>query len=419
MVPVTSIPSEGDRVLLADATWVFLGKRLAHGGEGVIFAVQGGKVAKIYRPGRFSVMTLEKLRLMSAAKVAVDGACWPDALLHNERGEPVGFLMLEAAGFPLSTSVFVKPLLEKKLPKWTRTNLVRLAIRVAETVGALHRHGLVVGDINPNNILITPDGRVTLVDLDSAQVGDMPCLVGMASFTRPQRQGQPYASYLREREDDYFALSTLIFMILMPGKSPYSHAGGADPAENVRKRHFPYRTQSRAASGVPDGPWRYMWSHLSFRVKKAFEEAFMHDRPPSPRDWIEHLRAYEKALGAGRMDPEQGDVIFPTRFKRLSKDVEERYGIELESLVQVPCSNCSKLFDLSEEATRRHKVPVCPECLSDRRAKDQEEVSVPPAALEQDDGLSMSNSGSPSPASSGSNTAPSILAMTKHYLRNT
>ena len=63
-------------------------------------------------------------------------------------------------------------------------------------------------------------------------------------------------------------------MLLMPGKPPYSHAGGGDPAQNVRDRHFPYGFEKRGVA-VPDGQWRFIWSHFPHYLKQKFHEVFV------------------------------------------------------------------------------------------------------------------------------------------------
>jgi serine/threonine protein kinase/rRNA-processing protein FCF1 len=374
-VTVTFIPKAGDQVQTEAGIAVTLGKEIASGGEGTVYLAGQDKVAKIYKADRLSVLTLDKLKLMTANPVQVEGVCWPESLLYNRKLEPVGYLMPQAAGFSLDTSVFKKPLLLKKLPNWRRIDLVRLAIRVAEIVDGLHRHNVILGDINPNNILVMPEGRVTFVDLDSAQVADNPCPVGMVNFTRPQHHGKNFDSYLRDFDDDRFALAVMLFMILVPGKPPYSHAGGGEPGENIRKKNFPYPVGDKSASGMPDGPWRFIWSHLSRRLKEAFSKAFTEDNLHSPAQWIEVLRMYGQAIEKGFMDSEQGNDIFPNRGKRLSAEVQNRFNIQQEEMVGFSCQSCGKAFEIRRTKLERYTNPPkrCSDCR--KAVKLQEQLS--------------------------------------------
>src|SRR5207244_6415845 len=43
-----------------------------------------------------------------------------------------------------------------------------LAIQLAETLARLHDHGILHRDVNPTNVVVGPDDRLTLVDLGAA-----------------------------------------------------------------------------------------------------------------------------------------------------------------------------------------------------------------------------------------------------------
>ena len=98
---------------------------------------------------------------------------------------------------------------------------------------------IIIGDINPLNILVKSPTEVYFVDTDSYQVENYPCPVGTIEFTPPELQGKNYETFLRSFENEYFAIATLVFMILLPGKSPYTQQGGGDPAANIRAMEFP------------------------------------------------------------------------------------------------------------------------------------------------------------------------------------
>ena len=38
--------------------------------------------------------------------------------------------------------------------------------------------------------------------------------------------------------NENFAVATLLFMIMLPGKPPYSQQGGEDPVSNIMKMNF-------------------------------------------------------------------------------------------------------------------------------------------------------------------------------------
>lgn len=420
---VSIVPGDGATVRTVSGVELRLGAALASGGEGVVHKADPGRVAKIYKAGRFGRLTLAKLELMTSRPLAIEGVCWPEDIVLNDRQEPTGYLMRRASGFPLDTSVFKKPLLARKLPDWKRLDLVRLAIRVTEIVQALHAQNVVLGDINPNNILVAPDGAVTFVDLDSAQVENFPCPVGMINFTRAEHHGKAFDTWLRTFEDDRFALAVMLFMILVPGKPPYSHAGGGDPGENIRTRNFPYPFGGQKGAGIPDGPWGFIWSHLSRKVKDTFGAAFRNDVLPDPQEWLRVLRGYEAAIRDGFMDEEQGNEIFPTRRKRVRQEVQERYGFTQDEMVQFSCEACGKTFEWRKSVIKESgRTPQrCNDCQKawrlDRDAKaarqaQQQEAEAVTASRQQRAAAMQRRQApqrspfKPSPRATGGPTAP-------------
>ncbi|MFI9202424.1 class III lanthionine synthetase LanKC [Streptomyces sp. NPDC053048] len=59
--------------------------------------------------------------------------------------------------------------------------------RVEEALAALHRRGVVFGDLQPGNVLVRPDGRVCLVDFETAfdRSESFTPVMGTAGFTAP------------------------------------------------------------------------------------------------------------------------------------------------------------------------------------------------------------------------------------------
>ena len=77
--------------------------------------------------------------------------------------------------------------------------------------------------------------------------------------------------FLRTQQHENFAIATLLFMVLMGGKPPFSFQGGGDPRENIQARKFPY-TQSKR--DIPSGPYGYIWSYFPKDIAFAFGRAF-------------------------------------------------------------------------------------------------------------------------------------------------
>lgn len=305
-----------------------LGREIGSGGEGCIYEVleRKGLVCKVLHPDRRDASMFEKLKAMVARRdeLMTKSICWPHCLVA-ESGRPVGYLMPRASGKELQRSVFIPPLLRKMHPSWTRQNLVSLAEAVLQSISTLHRKGILLGDVNARNILVRDDCSISLIDCDSFQVGEFMCPVGSVPYLAPELIGLDLKRQRRTMEHENFAIATLMFMVLLPGKPPFSHRGGTDPASNVRKGHFPYPLGDYTTHDRPAGQWGYCWSHLPHAVKRTFHAAFgPHATPtsrPSVEDWMGQMQRYRRALDQGWVS----DVIFPSNFKVVRPEEMERH----------------------------------------------------------------------------------------------
>jgi hypothetical protein len=304
---ISRLPVEGDTVVGMTTGQVRLGRAVAAGGEGAIFETSiPSLVCKIYHAEQLTAGRREKLELMLSRAVNIRGVCWPTDLVLSGQGEFLGYLMPKAEGKILKTAVFAKKLLKRNFPHWTRDNLNQLAITILETIQSLHRLNVFIGDINPQNILVKDERTISLVDLDSAQVEGFPCLVGTETFTPAHRQGQRW-DYLRTADDELFAVTTLLFMILFPGNAPYTSQGGGEAAENIVAHKFAY---GRDADGRPPvGVWQFIWTHLRRDLQEDFTDVFRLDKRIPIGALIKHLRQEQKDIRDGKRNAD----IFPDK----------------------------------------------------------------------------------------------------------
>jgi DNA-binding helix-hairpin-helix protein with protein kinase domain len=357
---VSAVTVQGDIVRDEDGLQHRLTSLLGDGGEGKVFLTNTGLACKLYDSARLTEELKAKLQLMRTAQFARKGLCWPKSLASNKRGEFVGYLMDQARGKEIQKSVFIKPLLLQHFPGWDRRNLVDLTISILEIIQFLHSKNVLLGDINPRNILADNLGNVFFVDTDSYQIEDFACPVGTATFLAPELAGRQLSEVLRTLEHENFAVSTLVFMLLMPGKPPFSHAGGTDPAQNVLKRHFPYNLGEERGVNVPAGPWRYIWSNFPFYLKKQFYHIFKYGDPcPRVLDWLFLLKRYRNDLADGRISTTE---IFPTRLKQLNQQQVEEKGGKWLRCVNKECRNQNGGFYGEFKHHGPDVVRLCPEC---------------------------------------------------------
>ena len=351
-----------------------LKKKLAEGGEGSVYTTSlgGGFVAKIYRRDRLTSDRKGKIELMISKKIDCPGICFPEAVVLNGNGEFVGYLMREAKGYELGKSVFQPKLFLQKFKNWTKKDTIQLCITILEKIKYLNDRNVILGDINPANILVVSPKEVYFVDCDSYQVEGYPCPVGTVNFTPPEaQQWKDYKTNLRTQEMENFAIATLLFMIMLPGKPPYSAVGGESQSKNIINGDFPYPL-TEDTNKTPPGKWGFIWSHMSYKTKEAFFQTFKkgqkHFQPTrrlSTDEWIKVFETYHYSMANMIKNDPMSNDIFPTR-KKGENIVEYR-----------TCTSCHQKFGItrnrldweqrkSQQEGNTVRVEVCDDCKSNR-----------------------------------------------------
>ncbi len=359
-LPVSYVPVEGDDVMAErndEIKQIRLLEKLGAGGEGSVYSTNtNGLVAKIYKLEKITRLRYEKLKLMLSKNIDCAGVCFPTALILNQRKEFVGYLMKAASGWDLGKSVFIPMLLKKYFPNWTKIDTVQLCVTILQKLKYLHDRNIILGDINPYNILVVSPTEIYFVDTDSYQVEGFICPVGMPLFTAPELQNKKEYG-LRTFGNENFAVATLLFMIMHPGKPPYAMQDGLGIKENIINGDFSYPFRNLKTGKVPKGPWRFCWSHLTYRIKEAFYQTFRYDGTNHEESkrydtgyWLKLFEEYLSLLESGKFSAqdEEALLIFPTHFK---KDKNKTYA---------KCKLCGKEYD--EESLEQG---ICRTCLND------------------------------------------------------
>ncbi|HTJ72573.1 MAG TPA: class III lanthionine synthetase LanKC [Actinospica sp.] len=84
----------------------------------------------------------------------------------------------------------------------------RLWLQVADAVAACHARGIVIGDLSMTNILVTPDGRIRIIDLESAFHEGVEQGAGM--FTPGMATLRARTAKHGDRRTDYYALGGVL-----------------------------------------------------------------------------------------------------------------------------------------------------------------------------------------------------------------
>ncbi|MBI4757376.1 MAG: SUMF1/EgtB/PvdO family nonheme iron enzyme [Betaproteobacteria bacterium] len=315
--------------LTADGQPITLMQELGKGGEGVVYGVRecADQVAKVYHPSHRSRDREDKLQIMVAsppggapAPIPAGGGAvavaWPTGLLY-ERGRFAGYLMPKVSQSPDIFKLFNPQLRLKHYPWLDWRHLFAIARSLAQAVDHLHSHGVVVGDINQKNVLVSRNVQVMLVDTDSFQVRDprgkvFHCPVGVPDYTPPELQGVHLGSVERSEFHDRFGLAVVLFQLLMEGFHPFTgvpldpkfSATGEFYLYAIRHGIFPYQPGSRF-SPPPGAP---PFDALPPDLQNMFLRCFVigHQLPaqrPSAEEWVGALGMAEKRLVQCKSNP--------------------------------------------------------------------------------------------------------------------
>ena len=336
LLPDTAIPGAGDRVFIETAdsrVALQLGGLLGEGGEGSVYAMDGveSQVVKIFDKDHRTTHRKAKIELLLERALRAEGIGFPTGLITNADGAFVGYSMPKASGKELQATIMRPARFRRVYPNWTKADLVDVCISFLEKLEYLHSLNILLGDINPKNLMVDEHKDVWIIDADSWQVEGYPCPVGTAMFTASSITGD-YANSLRTVEEERFAVATMLFMILITGQFPYARAGadGGDFATLIREGKFAFQFQGVSNRDQPEGNWKFMWSHLTPPVKRLFWNTFQkeggsrYDRRPTASEWLAVFREYRSFFGSAHdFDPMSNDV-YPIRLKAFRPDTPIR-----------------------------------------------------------------------------------------------
>lgn len=355
--PDFSAPKTGDALTAVQrqkVSKVTLGKRIARGGEGFIFEVVPNSdigdncLAKIYKKSKLcksvenATQTLEKINHIVSNRYDCKGVPgnqkhnigrftkFPLYVLMNDDEEFVGYLMKKGRGVQLSNFIAagaIKSEFRKAYPNVTKTDLIQICINFLQNIRALHERGIIIGDLNSNNILLDTDTRfVTLIDADSYQYGDLyPCNVGVEKYTSPEFL-ENHGSNFRTEQNELFVEARILCEILLMVDNPYnSKNASGNPVKDMVNGEFRYTFEfsdghRQTNELAPGEEMEIRWGQLTRELKNAFGNTFHHEggfwKAGARLDedfWIKALKAYLKEISESISDGNGfvSDDVFP------------------------------------------------------------------------------------------------------------
>ncbi|MGH9752342.1 MAG: tetratricopeptide repeat protein [Blastocatellia bacterium] len=284
-----------------------LGRRIGAGAEGEVHEIQDRSdlVAKVYHepPPPEKAEKLAVLARLGNERL-FNLSTWPvSTLLDAPDGEVVGFVMKKISQAEEVHALHSPKSRLQKFPEASWAFLIYVAANIARAVAAIHEHGLIIGDVNPRNILVTRKATVHLLDVDSFQVSadgkTYRCEGGFPEYTPPELQGIAFRDIDRAQEHDSFGLAVVIFQLLFMGRHPFSGRyldAGEMPLERaIGECRFAYGADAEARR-MRQPPGTMALDSMPTPLVDLFRRAFLSTDRPRPREWIEPLDGLAKAL---------------------------------------------------------------------------------------------------------------------------
>lgn len=304
--------SIGDVVTTSEGEKFTLVKRLSGGAEGMVFFTDDAKyVAKIYHKGVITPLRWAKLKKLVDLGITAPGFCSPQHLLYF-RNVPVGYTMHVGQGTTLG-DVFDGPdAMIEHFPDWTRLDVCETLLTLISKYLYLHMHDVVAGDIQLKNALIYTSASQYLIDMDSVQIGNLPCPVGTEEFTDPRLWGRDFSGFVRKLEDEDYSIAMLVFSVLFCGLHPYATRNGAETLnEEILNRNFPYTLDNSDTEHIPLGGyvhiWEYLPEHLRVMLYKTFKEGVIYEAVC----WRDAVQKYMTDLENCVFDDPEAYKLFP------------------------------------------------------------------------------------------------------------
>ncbi|WP_329569280.1 class IV lanthionine synthetase LanL [Kitasatospora sp. NBC_01266] len=193
-------------------------------------------------------------------------------------------------------------------PEPTRAALLDLAERTLTVVERVHRAGQVLRDLNPNNLMLTSEGEVRLIDLEMvARPGEQVQRAYTPGYAGPEVVDAQFLGPAPELTSDLYSLGAVLFHLASGAELLLAADQPAFRTADERLAHLVTRTLADNPGGRPFAPLILGLTAQAADRRWSLERA---------REFLAELRADRQVVAVDRADD-------PSEFV-LSKEIEDQ-----------------------------------------------------------------------------------------------
>jgi hypothetical protein len=257
---------------------------LGEGGEARVFRLKG-RAVKVFHAVAKGDAVGRQVRATKLEKLARFPTGLPDVVLgplelaKDARGDVAGFAMRRVDGADDASRLAQRQYRQGQV---SNDRVTALFASLSQTLRALHDRGVVVGDLNDGNVLVTSTVDTPfLIDADSMQFAGLPCAVGHERFLDPRLYGVDLAAAPRfDAGTDWYAFAVMLFSSWL-----YVHPFGGTHAKFTTALRRAEARHSVLRDDVVLPRVAASWKTLSDEALHYFQAVFEKDErqgPPLP-----------------------------------------------------------------------------------------------------------------------------------------
>jgi serine/threonine protein kinase len=258
------------------------------GGEATIHDSEDGSYAKIFNNDvdlEYKKTIVEELNKMKLSNSIVT----PKELLFDKNKNFIGYTMKKKEGIELGKLFLPRGM--QHFPNYTLVDIIDLCITIINTYTEVHKQSIIVGDVNPRNILVYDKNNVSIIDSDSFQIGQ-PSPAYLEEYRRPRYYKKNILSYMRSKRDDTYSITILVFQLLIYGIHPY----GGNDEKSIQEAKYIFNLYYPNKHLVTDKVLVKAYSRLSSNLKKLFYDVFKNDKYVLISTLKKNLQSYKQMV---------------------------------------------------------------------------------------------------------------------------